>query len=148
VLSYENVVNLESTTPIITGGLKGTSGDQTMDLQGMNDAMTNLDSFSSNRNAKTNEVKRSSEGTSSEKIEVKLKKVSSDNLEDIEGTNPADDRPASLVIVELQARGEANKKWRHQPENAMLTRSQKQMRKMRKLNPECQRPGRLRGMWS
>jgi hypothetical protein len=66
---------------------------------------------------------------------VNLKKVSSNSLEDNEGTNPADDRPASLVIVESQVRGEANKKWRHQAENSMLTWSQKQKKEDEKAKP-------------
>ena len=114
-------MNLESIILIILGSLKRTFGDQTMDLQVINDAMTNLDSFSFNRDAKTDEVERSSEDTSSEKIEVKLKKVSSNSSEDNEGTNLVDDGPIGLIIIESQACGEANKKWRHQLENAMLT---------------------------
>jgi hypothetical protein len=96
----ENPANLESTTLIITGVLKGTSTDQTMDSQVMNDALTNLDTLSPNRNAKTQEVIRDTEGTSSETTLMRLKNVSSKSLQDNDGTNPGDDHPVYIVMVE------------------------------------------------
>jgi hypothetical protein len=97
-----------------------------MDSQVMNDALTNLDMFSPDRNAKAQEVIRDTESTSSETTLMRLKNVSSKSLQDNDGTNLGDDPPARIAMVESQVHGEANKKSRPPTENAMLTRSQKQ----------------------
>ena len=92
----------------------------------MNDALTNLDTFNPDRNAKAQEIIRDIENTSSETTLMRLKNVSSKNLHDNDSTDPGDDLLTHIAMVELQVRGEANKKSRLPAENTMLTWFQKQ----------------------
>ena len=92
-----------------------------MDSQIMNDALTNLDTFNLDRNAKPQEVIRNTEGTSFKTTLMRLKKLSSKSLQDNDSTNQGDDLLVAIVMVESQVSGEANKKSKPPPENAMLT---------------------------